>query len=699
MPTETTAQPTPPQAPKRPHSLTAHGDDRVDEWYWLREKESPEVIAHLEAENAFTEALTGHTAKLQEELFEEIRSHIVETDLSVPTLRKGWWYYSRTIEGKPYSVTCRVAAAPDDLTPPSLDASVAVEGEQVLLDSNHEAEGHDYFALGVFAVSPDSSLAGWACDVNGSEVYTLRFRDLATGEDLPDVVEGVYYGAAWASDNKTFFYTRPDPAMRPFQVWRHELGTPNSEDVLVHQEDDEGFFLGISRTKDGEMLLLGMGSKVTSECHFLSADDPTGSFTVVQPRTQGVEYDVDHQGGRFLIVTNHGGADNFKLVEATVDAPGAEHWTEVLPYDPDVRLLGIDVARNHVALQERTNGLLQIRLLELADGQVHTIEQPEQAYLLGLSGTPDYDSPLIRYTYTSMVTPASVYDYDVASREPVLRKRQPVPAYDADLYVTERTWAPAADGTLVPVTLVSRKDRGRDAGPCLLYGYGSYEASMDPSFSAARLSLLDRGFVYAIAHIRGGGEMGRQWYENGKYLNKPNTFTDFNSAAEHLIAEGWTAPGRIVARGGSAGGLLMGAIVNLRPDLYAGIIAQVPFVDALTTIMDASLPLTVMEWEEWGNPVESPEIYACMKAYSPYDNVAEQAYPRILATAGLNDPRVSYWEPAKWVQRLRELTTSDAPILLKTEMGAGHGGPSGRYDAWREEAFSIAFALDSAGLA
>ncbi len=505
------------------------------------------------------------------------------------------------------------------------------------------------------------------------------------------------YGAAWASDNRTFFYVRQDAAMRPYQLWRHTLGTPAADDVLIHQEDDEGFFVSVDRTKDGAMLLHSLGSKVTSECRFLRADDPTGEWTVLAPRRQDVEYDVDHQGGRFVIVTNAGGAGNFALVEASVEDP--EAWTELVPYDPAVRLLGIDVARDHIALQERAEGLTRIRLLSVADGALHTIDQPEQAYTLDLGGTPDYDSPLIRYTYTSMVTPASVFDYDVAAREPLLRKRQPVPAYDASLYATERTWAPAADGTLVPVTLVARKDRPRDGGPCLLYGYGSYEASIDPTFSSGRLSLLDRGMVFAIAHIRGGGEMGRQWYDDGKLAKKGNTFTDFIAAAEHLVAEGWTSSGRIVAQGGSAGGLLMGAIVNLRPDLFAGVVAQVPFVDALTTICDPSLPLTVTEWEEWGNPLESKEIYDVMKSYAPYDNVSAQAYPRILATGGLNDPRVSYWEPAKWVQRLRDRTTSSEVVLLKTEMGAGHGGPSGRYDAWHEQAFAMAFTLDAVGLA
>ncbi len=557
---------TPPAAERRPQTLTAHGDDRVDEWYWLREKDNPDVIAHLEAENAFTDDGTAHTKALQDTLFDEIRSHIVETDLSVPTRRGDYWYYGRTIEGKPYGVSCRLPAS-GDRTPPELDAETSDPAEQVLLDSNAEAQGHEYFALGVFAISPDSRLLGWAADTNGSEVYTLRFRDLESGKDLDDEVVGVYYGAAWASDNRTFFYTKPDSAMRPYQLWRHTLGTSADEDVLVHTETDEAFFLGVERTKDGEMLLMGLGSKVTSECHFLRADDPTGQWQVVAQRRQDVEYDVDHQGGRFLIVTNDGGRQNFTLVEAPVDNPGHESWTEVVPYDETVRLLGIDVARDHIAIQERAEGLTRIRLLTVADGALHTIDQPEKAYTLGLSGTPDYDSPLIRYTYTSMVTPASVYDYDVAGREPLLRKRQPVLAYDADLYVTERTWAPAADGTPVPVTLVARKDRPRDGGPCLLYGYGSYEASMDPGFSPTRLSLLDRGVVFAIAHIRGGGEMGRQWYDDGKLARKPNTFSDFTAAAEHLIAEKWTSAGRIVARGGSAGGLLMGAIVNARPDL------------------------------------------------------------------------------------------------------------------------------------
>ena len=691
--------PTAPMAPRRPTTLTAHGDERVDDWYWLNQKDSPEVIAHLEAENAFTDARTAHTAGLREVLFGEIRSHVVETDLSVPTRRGAWWYYSRTVEGQPYAVSCRLPARGDDRTPPELDPLVPAADEQVLLDANAEAQGHDYFSLGVFDVSPDHRLLAWASDVDGSEVYRLRWRDLDTGQNLPDVVEAVHYGSAWASDNRTLFYTRVDSARRPYQLWRHLVGTPAGDDVLVHQEDDEAFFLGVQRTKDGQLLLLNLGSKVTSEVHLLPADDPTGAWTVVEPRRQGVEYDVDSQGGRLLIVTNDGGATSFRLVEADLASPGATGWREVLPYDPEVRLLGIDVARDHVALQERADGLTRIRLLRLPGGEVHTIVPPEPTYTLGIGSTPDYDSPLIRYTYTSMVTPPSVYDYDVATGTALARKRQPVPAYDADRYVTDRTWAVAGDGTRVPVSLVSRRDRPTGPGPCLLYGYGSYEASIDPGFSSARLSLLDRGFVFAIAHVRGGGEMGRRWYDDGKLLAKGNTFSDFVAAAEHLIAQGWTAPGSVVARGGSAGGLLMGAVANLRPELFAAVVAQVPFVDALTTILDPSLPLTVLEWEEWGNPVESREVYDCMKGYAPYDNVRPQAYPRILATAGLNDPRVSYWEPAKWVQRLRDRGTGSEPVLLKTEMGAGHGGPSGRYDAWREEAFTLAFALDAVGLA
>lgn len=673
--------------------MTAHGDDRTDDLYWLRERDDPAVIAHLQAENAYTEAMTKPTKPLQDKLFEEIRSHVQETDLSVPSRHGGWWYYSRTIEGQPYPMHCRRPAIAEDRTPPQPNSEAAdADGEQLLLDVNIAARGFDYFRIGLFDVSPDQQLLAWGADTNGSERFRLRFRDLITGEDLPDEIDGLYYGSAWAADNHTFFYIRPDDAVRPYQLWRHVLGSPASDDVLVHQEDDERYFISVGATKDEQMLLLAKGSKLTSEWWWLAADNPLGDWQVVAARRQGVEYDVDHRDGRFLIVTNDG-AVNFRLVSASVGDSDPEQWTDVVPPDPATRLLSIEVFRDFLLLHERADGLTRIRILDPADGSQFAIDQPEAPATVIPIETPDFDSPMLRYTFTSLVTPATVVDYTVASRTAAVRKRQPVPGYDPTGYVTTRTWATASDGTRVPVSLMHKADLQRPA-PCLLYGYGSYEISMDPSFNPNRLPLVDRGFLFAIAHIRGGGEMGRSWYDDGKLLRKRNTFTDYVDCADHLVREGWTDNGRIVARGASAGGLLMGAVMNLRPELYAGVLAGVAFVDTLTTILDPSLPLTVGEWEEWGNPVEDPEVYAYMKSYSPYDNVAAKPYPPVLAMAGLNDPRVSYWEPAKWVQRLRERSTSGNPVLLKTEMGAGHGGPSGRYDAWRDEAFMLAWMLN-----
>jgi oligopeptidase B len=551
-------------------------------------------------------------------------------------------------------------------------------------------------------VSPDSQLLAWSSDRAGAEVYELRFRDLRSGDDLPDVVPGTYYGSAWAADNRTFFYVKPDDAMRPHQVWRHVVGTDAEDDVLVFEEPDERFYLGLGASKDDRYVFVHIGSKVTDEVRFLPAEDPTAELRVVQPREQDVEYGVEHftskdGTSRFFIVTNADDAEDFKLAEAPVATPGREHWTEVVPHRPGVKLSGIDVFADHLVLFERTAGVRQIRVRRLSDGDEHVIEQPE-AVSTASGGSAEFDTSVMRYGYTSMVTPSSVFHYDLDTRERVLLKQQPVlGGYDPTQYVTERQWATAADGTRVPLSIVQRRDRPA-GGPALLYGYGSYEASMDPGFSSIRLSLLDRGFVFAIAHIRGGGEMGRRWYLDGKFLAKRNTFTDFIACAEHLVAEGWTTPSRLAIRGGSAGGLLMGAVANLRPDLFGAVIAEVPFVDALNTILDPSLPLTVMEWEEWGNPVASAEFYDYMKSYSPYENVRAAAYPPMLVTAGLNDPRVSYWEPAKWVAKLRVTKTDANRLLLKTEMGAGHMGPSGRYDAWKEEALVMAFLLDTFGL-
>jgi len=683
----------PPIAKQVPTTRERHGDTVVDEYAWLRDKDDPDTIAYLEAENAWTEAQLAHTKPLQERLFQEIKARIQETDLSVPMRRRGWWYFSRTEEGKQYGISCRKRVTDAD----TAHAPAGSTPEEVVLDQNVEAGDSDFFSLGALDVSPDGRLLAWSADRAGAELYDLRFRDLTTGDDLPDLIPGTYYGSAWALDNRTFFYVKPDDAMRPFQLWRHTLGTPASDDVLVLQEDDERFYLGVGTSKDDRFVIVHLGSKVTDEVWFLDAEDPEGAFTVVQPREQDVEYGVEHRDGRFFVVTNADGAEDFKLMEAPVATPGRDHWTEVVPHRPGVKLSGIDVYADHLVLFERADGVRRIRVRRLSTGDEHLVEQPEEVSTAS-GGSAEFDTHVMRYGYTSMVTPSSVFDYDMNTRERVLLKQQAVlGGYDPEQYVTVRSWATAGDGTRIPLSIVHRKDRA-PGGPGFLYGYGSYEASMDPSFSSIRLSLLDRGFVYAIAHVRGGGEMGRRWYLDGKFLRKRNTFTDFIACAEHLVAEGWTTSEQLAIRGGSAGGLLMGAVVNERPDLFGAVIAEVPFVDALNTILDPSLPLTVMEWEEWGNPVASAAFYEYMKSYAPYENVRATAYPPMLVTAGLNDPRVSYWEPAKWVARLRVTKTDKNPLLLKTEMGAGHMGPSGRYDAWRDEAMVLAFVLDTFGL-
>ncbi|MEY2567034.1 MAG: oligopeptidase [Actinomycetota bacterium] len=675
----------PPAAPRRPTVLEQHGDERVDDWYWLRDKDDPEVIAHLEAENAYTAEQTEHTRPLEHALFDEIKARILETDLSVPAPWGGYWYYTRTVEGLQYPIHCRRSGAEDG-------------PEQVLLDENELAGDADFFAIGAFSVSPDHRLLAYSTDFDGDEVFTLRFRDLDSGEDLGDEIPGASYGATWALDNTTVFYTVLNDAKRPWRVYRHNLGVPADSDVLVHQEDDEAFYVGIGRSRSDEWLVLSMQSMVTSEARVLPAHEPHGEFRMVEPRRHGVEYDVDQHGDRFLIVTNDE-AENFRLVEAPLATPGREHWTDVLPHRPDVKLDGVDAFAHHLALYERADAVRRLRIMDTETGEIHAVEQPEAVSTASGGTNLEYDTDVLRFGYTSLVTPSSVFDYEVRTRARTLKKQQPVlGGYDPTEYVTERLWATADDGERVPISIVRRADVALDgSAPALLYGYGSYEASRDPAFSSIRLSLLDRGFVYAIAHIRGGGEMGRRWYENGKFLHKRNTFTDFIAAAETLVEREYTTPERLVARGGSAGGLLMGAVANLRPDLFRAMVAEVPFVDVLTTILDESLPLTVIEWDEWGNPNQR-EFYDYIKSYSPYDNVRAVDYPRILATAGLNDPRVSYWEPAKWVQKLRVTKTDDHPVLLKVEMGAGHMGPSGRYDAWKDEAFVLAFVLDAVGI-
>ncbi len=684
-------RPTPPQAPRRPQVLSIHGDDRVDDWYWLRERDDPAVIEHLTAENAYAEAMLAPVAALRDRIYEEIRSRVQETDDSAPVPDGPWEYFTRTIEGRQYAIHCRRSRGGGG-------------AEQVLLDENELAEGHDYFSLGGFEVSPDHRLLAYSTDTTGGERYTLRFRALDSGADLDDVVDDVTYGLAWADDERTCFYVRPDAAMRPNEVWRHQLATSATDDVLVFREDDERFFLDVGRTRSGRYVLIESSSKLTSETWFVPTAAPDAEPRVVAGREHEHEYMVEHHksdalGDRFLIVTNAGGAQNFALVAAPVADAGRENWTVVVPHRADVRLDAVAAFADHLVLSERADGLDRLRVIRLPGDESTTLPAADPVYSMWIGPNAEYDAPLVRYGYTSLVAPVTDLDYDPDAATSTVVRVQPVLGdFDATRYTSARLWATASDGTRVPISVVHRRDVALDGrAPALLGGYGAYEHSSDPVFRASRLSLLDRGFVCAIAHVRGGGELGREWYEQGRLEHKANTFTDFVACAETLVAEGYTAPDRLVARGGSAGGLLMGAVANLRPDLFAAIVAEVPFVDVVTTMLDPDLPLTITEWEEWGDPQEE-DAYTRMKAYSPYDNVDTHAYPTMLVTSGLNDPRVQYWEPAKWVVKLRAHTTSDQPILLRTEMGAGHSGPSGRYDAWRDEATVLSFVCAAVGI-
>ena len=672
--------------------LEAHGDRRSDPYYWLRERPEPEVIAYLQAENAYADGVMAGAADLQERLYHEVLGRIEETDTSAPIFYRGWWNYTRTVEGFDYEIYCRRRG--------SLDAP-----EEIVLDGNELGKGHDYFELGYVERSPDENLVAYAVDVDGSELHELRFRNLATRADLEDEIHGVHYGAAWSADSLTFFYVRPDAAMRPYQVWRHRLGMAPDEDVLVFQEDDERFEVNVEPSKSERFIFITSASQVSSESRFLRSDEPERSLTLIEPRRANVEYSVEHQEDRFLILTNDGATD-FRLMSAPVSNPCRSSWTEVVPERPGVRINFTDVHIGHVVLGQRSAGLERLEVLDTQTGGLDMVQQPDAAYTAFPGSSPSYDSHVMRFFYTSLTAPWSAVDYDMKTRERTVVKEQPVRGgYRRDDYATERLWATAPDGVRVPITLVYKLLAGdgevavqpAKARPLLLYGYGAYEHSNDPMFDPARLSLLDRGFVFAIAHVRGGGEMGREWYDKGKLLCKRNTFSDFIACAEHLVAEGYTSASRLAIRGRSAGGLLVGAVLNERPELFTCAVAQVPFVDALTTMLDSKLPLTVNEYDEWGNPAEL-EYYRYIKSYSPFDNVRSASYPALLVTGGLNDPRVSYWEPAKWVARLRTVNLGDGPILLKTQMGAGHMGPSGRYESWREEAFVMAFVVSQLGL-
>lgn len=676
----------PPVAKKVPTERVHHGDTVIDEYAWLTDKEDPDTVAYLEAENAYLKQETAHLEELQEKVFQEIKGRTQETDLSVPSRKGKWWYFTRTQEGKQYAISIRVPAT--DEQPPVVTPEASLPGEQVLLDGNELAGDSAFFSIGTSAVTPDGTMLAYSTDYKGDERFTLRFKNLETGEILADEIEGIFYGGAWSADGSTFFYTRVDDAWRPFQVYRHTLGT--SEDTLVYQEDDERFWVGIGLTRSEKYLVLGAGSKITSEIRILDAGDPTGEFTIVRPRTTGVEYGVEHAGGFFYILHNEN-AENFELATAPLDDPAT--WTPFIAHRDDTRLLEIDAFESHAVVHFRRNGLTGLRIFPDKESQegAYEIEFPEPLYDVSPAGNPEFDTNRLRLAYTSMITPPSVYDYDLGAHELILLKQRAVlGGYDPADYEQFREWATAEDGTKVPISIVKRKDTARPA-PTVLYGYGSYETSIDPGFSVPRLSLLDRGFVFAIAHVRGGGEMGRRWYEEGKLTRKRNTFTDFVAAARHLKSSGWST--NLVARGGSAGGLLMGAVANLAPEEFAGVVAEVPFVDALNTILDPSLPLTVIEWDEWGDPLHNADVYAYMKSYTPYENVDGRPYPPILAITSLNDTRVLFHEPAKWIARLRA-TAGGGPFLLKTEMGAGHGGRSGRYDAWREEAFALSWIIE-----
>jgi oligopeptidase B len=689
------------------HVREHHGDRVVDPFEWLRDKDDPEVIAHLEAENAYAEAMTSHLEPLRGRIFDEIKSRTQETDLSVPAAYRGWWYYSRTFEGKQYAAQCRVRMVAGRGRP-QLEPGVTPEGEQVLLDVNVEAQGHEFFSLGAFEVSSDGRRIAYAVDVEGDERFALRVKDIATGSVIDEAVSEIGYGAVWSLDGQHLFYTKIDETWRPHQVWRHEVGTSAQDDVLVIEERDERFWMGIGASRDDAWVIIQVGSKLTSEVLLLDAAAPLGDPRVVAPRRDGVEYDVEPAGDRLLIVHNANHPD-FELAQAPLDASGHEQWSSLAEPAAGERLLGVEAFASHAVVSLRRDGLTALRVLprdqSLASGfgQARDLVFEEPLYSVGTGNNPEYEASALQVVFESMVTPRTISDYDFATGELAVLKAQPVlGGYDSADYVQRREWATASDGTLVPISLVHRRDVEPDGtAPGLIYGYGAYEICIDPYFSVARLSLLDRGFVYAIAHVRGGGEMGRQWYDLGKMEHKRNTFTDFVACADHLVSSGWVAPDRLVAEGASAGGLLIGAVVNLAPSRFRAIHAAVPFVDALTTILDPSLPLTVPEWEEWGDPLHHEEVYKYMLGYTPYENIVAVDYPAILATTSLNDTRVYFVEPAKWVARLRETVTNDPagrPILFRIEMVAGHGGQSGRYDAWKQYAWELAFLMDQVGV-
>jgi oligopeptidase B len=673
-----------PVATKIPKELSTHGDIRVDNYYWLNDRENPEVIAYLNAENDYKDQMLAHTKDFQEKLFQEMKGRIKEEDQSVPYKENGYWYLTRYEQGQEYPIYSRKKG--------TLEAA-----EEIMLNVNELAKPYDYYNVAGLSVSPDNKIIAYGEDTLSRRIYTIRFKNLETGAMLPDQVPGVQGDIAWANDNKTIFYTLKDPqTLRGYKVMRHRLGTPVAKDVEIFTETDDTFYSFVYKTKSKKYIVIGSNQTLSNEYRVLEADKPDGQFRIIQPRERDLEYSIDHFGDKFYIRTNLN-AKNFRLVETPETATTKDNWKEIIPNRSDVLLEDMDLFKDYLVLSERKNGIRQIRIRPW-NGPEHYIKFPEDAYVAYTSTNPEFDTEVLRLSYQSMTTPSSTFDYNMRTKEFQLLKQQDVlGGFDANNYQSERMYVSARDGAKVPVSIVYRKGIKKDGkAPLLLYGYGSYGNSMEPYFSSSRLSLLDRGFIYVIAHIRGGEEMGRQWYEDGKLLKKKNTFTDFIDCAEWLLQNKYTSQDRLFAMGGSAGGLLMGAVVNMRPDLWKGIIAAVPFVDVVTTMLDESIPLTTFEFDEWGNP-KNKEYYDYMKSYSPYDNVEAKDYPAMLITTGLHDSQVQYWEPAKWVAKLREMKTDKNPLLMHTNMEAGHGGASGRFRALKETAMQYAFLLDLAG--
>ncbi len=684
---------TPPVAKKIPYTLEKHGHKRTDNYYWLNQREDPNVISYLEAENAYTEAIMKPTEVLQEKLFEELKGRIKQNDMSVPYNLNGYSYYTRYEEGQEYPIYCR-----KELLRTENEALSPSTKEEIMMDVNFMAEGYSFYSMGGISVSDDNILAAYFVDTVGRRKYTLHFKNLQTGEILPDAIEDVA-GFAWAADNKTIFFGKKDPqTLRPYQVYRHTIGEDVKKAVLVFEEKDETFNASVFRTKSKAYIMIGSFSTLSSEYHYISADKPTEKFKIFQQREAEHEYFIDHYADKFYIRTNWN-AKNFRLMETSTAQTDKKNWKELVAHRPDVLLEDMDIFKEYLVLSERIKGLTALRVRPWNGSQEHYLDFGEATYTAYSSTNPEFDTNVLRYSYTSMTTPSSVYDYDMGSKVKTLLKQQEVVGgYNAEEYQAERLFAKTSDGTEIPMSVVYKKGINKEGkNPLLLYGYGSYGNSLDAYFSSVRLSLLDRGFVYVIAHIRGGEEMGREWYENGKMFKKKNTFTDFIACAEYLVAQKFTSPEYLIAEGGSAGGLLMGAVMNMRPDLFKGIIAQVPFVDVITTMLDESIPLTTGEYDEWGNPNEK-EAYDYMLSYSPYDQVETKAYPNLLVTTGLHDSQVQYWEPAKWVAKLREMKTDSNILLLKTDMEAGHGGKTGRFKQFYDIAFEYAFMFHLLGI-